>query len=135
MDESELYSEVVKTLRNVKSAEQLDWANPCANEVSENMFYFAGKRNRLYHLTVQNHCNPWLLLSQVYDRLYVGNGLSAKSVEYLKSLGITHLINSAHPDDAVPLQMKVDVDEDQLNDAGIKYLGLQLADDDDQDIR
>ena len=41
MDESELYSEVVKTLRNVKSAEQLDWANPCANEVSEYMFYFA----------------------------------------------------------------------------------------------
>ena len=34
---------------------------------------------------------------EVYDRIYVGNRLSALDVEYMKKLGITHLLNCAHP--------------------------------------
>ena len=34
---------------------------------------------------------------EVYDRIFVGNRLSALDVEYMKKLGITHLLNCAHP--------------------------------------
>ena len=35
---------------------------------------------------------------QIDAGLYVGNGHAATSVPYLTSLGITHLLNAAHPD-------------------------------------
>ena len=34
---------------------------------------------------------------EVYDRIFVGNRLSALDVKYMKKLGITHLLNCAHP--------------------------------------
>ena len=68
----------------------------------------------------------------MYDGLYVGNGLSAQSLEYLKSQGISHLLNSACPGpDTI---MGVSVDEDRLAEAGIQYLGLKLDDNPEQEI-
>jgi len=36
---------------------------------------------------------------EVYDRLYVGNRVAATNTEFLKKIGITHLLNTAHPGD------------------------------------
>jgi len=69
---------------------------------------------------------------EVYDRIFVGNRLSALDVEYMKKLGITHLLNCAHPGPEVI--MSVNVDEAALAEAGIKYLGLNLDDNEDQEI-
>ena len=48
-----------------------------------------------------NSCNPldWNGPSahEVYERLFVGNNHAARDISFLKSLGVTHLINAAHP--------------------------------------
>ena len=64
--------------------------------------------------------------NEVYERLYVGNMMAALSSEYLKSLGITHLLNAPHPgsDDEVPgpKVCNVHVNEEKLAEAGINFL-------------
>eukprot|EP00090_Calanus_glacialis_P036585 TRINITY_DN6252_c0_g1_i2.p1 TRINITY_DN6252_c0_g1~~TRINITY_DN6252_c0_g1_i2.p1 ORF type:complete len:225 (+),score=56.90 TRINITY_DN6252_c0_g1_i2:3-677(+) len=110
--------EVNKTLRNIKCCNPLNWNGPSAHEVD--------------------------------DRLYVGNGHAARSVPYLTSLGITHLLNAAHPGDNVELvplapgvnnlisgpncSMSITPDTEALKAANIEYIGLQLADENTQEI-
>ena len=53
-------------------------------------------------------------------------------MSYLSSLGITHLLNCAHP--GPEAAMSVEVDQQQLRQADIEYLGLQLADESQQEI-
>ena len=69
---------------------------------------------------------------QVYDGLFIGNHKAALSVSYLSSLGITHLLNCAHP--GPEEAMSVEVNEEELRRANIEYLGLQLADESYQAI-
>lgn len=69
---------------------------------------------------------------EVYDRIFVGNRLSATDVDYMKKLGITHLLNCAHP--GPEEAMSVYVDEAVVGKAGIKYLGLKLDDAPGQEI-
>lgn len=64
--------------------------------------------------------------------MYIGNHQAALSVSYLSSLGITHLLNCAHP--GPEAAMSVEVDQQQLRQADIEYLGLQLADESQQEI-
>jgi len=107
-EEAEIYLEAKKILRTIKPCSPLDWSGPSANEV--------------------------------YERLYVGNRFSALSIEYLKSLGITHLLNAAHGDaeytdsNYSAYACKVNVNEENLAKAGIKYLGLKLEDNEEQEI-
>ncbi|XP_003708359.2 dual specificity protein phosphatase 3 isoform X2 [Megachile rotundata] len=61
---------------------------------------------------------------EVYPGIYIGDAATAKNIEYLKMLGITHLLNAA--------QGKkfgfVNTDESYYINTTIKYLGLPLAD-------
>jgi len=69
--------------------------------------------------------------SEVYPRLYIGNRLAASNQEVLDRLGITHLLNAAHPgpDNCMT------VDCSNINTHRISYLGLQLSDENEEDIR
>merc|ERR1711892_997788 len=81
-------------------------------------------------------CNPLIWngpsAHEVDNRLFIGNGHAARSVPYLTSLGITHLLNAAHP--GPDCSMSVNPDTEALQSAKIEYLGLQLADENTQEI-
>ena len=64
------------------------------------------------------------------EALFIGNHQAAQSIPYLKSLGITHLLNCAHPGPEEAISVEVDCDD--LKKANISYLGLQLADESGQ---
>ena len=64
------------------------------------------------------------------EALFIGNHQAAQSIPYLRSLGITHLLNCAHPGPEEAIS--VDVNCDHLKEANISYLGLQLADESSQ---
>ena len=64
------------------------------------------------------------------EALFIGNHQAAQSVAYMKSLGITHLLNCAHPGPEEAIS--VEVNSDDLKEADISYLGLQLADESSQ---
>jgi len=70
----------------------------------------------------------------VAESLFIGNHQAAQSISYLNSLGITHLLNCAHPLSGPEAAISVPVDIDQLKEANITYLGLQLADESSQEI-
>ena len=74
--------EVNKTLRTVWCCNQLLPNSPSAHEVIN--IHSSTWDIHFYHL-------------QVCERLFVGNGQAATSIPYLSSLGITHLLNAAHP--------------------------------------
>eukprot|EP00092_Neocalanus_flemingeri_P018678 GFUD01020227.1.p1 GENE.GFUD01020227.1~~GFUD01020227.1.p1 ORF type:complete len:192 (+),score=66.17 GFUD01020227.1:103-678(+) len=106
--------------------------------MEENNAEEAQQRIKEVNKTLRNIkcCNPlqWNSPSahEVDDRLYVGNGHAASSVPYLSSLGITHLLNAAHP--GPDCSMSVSPDTTALQAAQIEYLGLQLADEASQEI-
>ena len=110
------FDEARKVLRSVKSCNKMFWGAPSANQV------------RLRASCVLYN----ILISQVYEGLFIGNREAALSVSYLSSLGITHLLNCAHP--GPKEAMSVDVSEEELRLANIQYLGLQLADESYQEI-
>ena len=64
------------------------------------------------------------------EALFIGNHQAAQSVAYMKSLGITHLLNCAHPGPEEAISVEVNCDD--LKEADISYLGLQLADESSQ---
>lgn len=57
---------------------------------------------------------------EIYPNLYVGNGGAAKNIEYLKSIGVTHVVNMA--------EGEVDTDANFYQEENIKYLGVSIAD-------
>eukprot|EP00092_Neocalanus_flemingeri_P017699 GFUD01019147.1.p1 GENE.GFUD01019147.1~~GFUD01019147.1.p1 ORF type:complete len:196 (+),score=67.54 GFUD01019147.1:134-721(+) len=76
-------------------------------------------------------------VSEVYPRLHLGNRIVAKNPERMTELGITHLLNAAHP--GTNTSMSVDCQTvldcvDVNNKAKICYLGLKLSDNSSQDI-
>jgi len=68
--------------------------------------------------------------NEVAEALFIGNHQAAQSIAYLKSLGITHLLNCAHPGPEQAISVEVNCDD--LKEANISYLGLQLADESSQ---
>ena len=64
------------------------------------------------------------------EALFIGNHQAAQSIPYLKSLGITPLLNCAHPGPEEAISVEVNCDD--LKKANISYLGLQLADESGQ---
>ena len=64
------------------------------------------------------------------EALFIGNHQAAQSIAYLKSLGITHLLNCAHPGPEEAISVEVNCED--LKEANISYLGLQLADESSQ---
>jgi len=57
---------------------------------------------------------------EVWPNLFVGNGEAAENKEYLKKVGITHIVNMAEDD--------VDTDASYYIGDNIQYLGMPLAD-------
>lgn len=57
---------------------------------------------------------------EIYPNLFVGNGSAAKNIEYLKLIGVTHVVNMAECD--------VDTDANFYQQENIKYLGVSIAD-------
>ncbi|XP_054008331.1 dual specificity protein phosphatase 3 isoform X1 [Hylaeus anthracinus] len=61
---------------------------------------------------------------EVYPGIYIGDAATAKNKNYLKMLGITHLLNSAEGNRFG----FVNTDKSYYQDTTIRYLGLPLAD-------
>lgn len=57
---------------------------------------------------------------EVYPNLFVGNAEAAENLEYLKKIGITHVVNMAEED--------VDTDASTYEDTAIQYLGIAIVD-------
>eukprot|EP00092_Neocalanus_flemingeri_P083291 GFUD01104518.1.p1 GENE.GFUD01104518.1~~GFUD01104518.1.p1 ORF type:complete len:210 (-),score=65.12 GFUD01104518.1:79-708(-) len=76
------------------------------------------------------YCNMEPDADQVYTNLYVGNGKSVKTLSYLKSLGITHVVNAAEGDWVA----SVTVDRDAYKENGLEYFGMLCNDMDTVDI-
>lgn len=61
---------------------------------------------------------------EVYPGIYIGDGATAKNKEYLKRLGITHLLNTAEGRRCG----FVNTNSDYYRNTTIKYLGLAIMD-------
>uniref|UniRef100_T1JBI6 Dual specificity protein phosphatase n=1 Tax=Strigamia maritima TaxID=126957 RepID=T1JBI6_STRMM len=61
---------------------------------------------------------------EVYPGIFIGDGMTATTKEYLKSIGITHVINTAQGHKIA----QVDTNEHYYSTSGIKFLGLRLMD-------
>ncbi|XP_014476418.1 PREDICTED: dual specificity protein phosphatase 3-like [Dinoponera quadriceps] len=61
---------------------------------------------------------------EVYPRIYIGNGVTAKNKKYLEMLGITHLLNAAEG----KRFGFVNTDSDYYADTNIKYYGILVTD-------
>lgn len=59
------------------------------------------------------------------SKTFIYSSEAAKNLEFLKSIGITHLLNAAQGNDFL---MTVNTNADYYKDSGIKYLGLELID-------
>ena len=70
-------------------------------------------------------------MTEVYPNMFVGNRLAATNLKLLRSQGITHLLNAAHPGPGNSMT----VDCSHIQESEIVYLGLQLSDDSTEDIR
>lgn len=57
---------------------------------------------------------------EIHPNLFVGNGSAAKNIEYLKLVGITHVINMA--------EGEVDTNADFYQKDNIEYLGVSITD-------
>lgn len=64
---------------------------------------------------------------EIQPNLFVGNGSAAKNIEYLKLIGITHVINMA--------EGEVDTDANFYREENIKYLGVSITDSPSAKIR
>lgn len=65
-----------------------------------------------------------LCMDECYPGLYIGDIGAAKNKEYLKTVGITHVLNTAQGNKFA----MVDTEADYYQDVGIRYLGLKLLD-------
>ncbi|XP_020287764.1 dual specificity protein phosphatase 3 isoform X2 [Pseudomyrmex gracilis] len=61
---------------------------------------------------------------EVYPGIYIGNGTTAKNKRYLKTLGITHILNAAEG----KRFGFVNTDSNYYADTTMKYLGLPIKD-------
>uniref|UniRef100_A0A8D8PVY1 Dual specificity protein phosphatase n=1 Tax=Cacopsylla melanoneura TaxID=428564 RepID=A0A8D8PVY1_9HEMI len=61
---------------------------------------------------------------EVYPNIFLSDGLTAKNKEYLKRIGVTHVVNAAK---GRKFGM-VNTTSDYYKDVGIKFLGLELMD-------
>lgn len=57
---------------------------------------------------------------EIHPNLFVGNGSAAKNLQYLKLIGVTHVVNMA--------EGEVDTDASYYQDHDIKYLGVSISD-------
>ncbi|KAK3888921.1 hypothetical protein Pcinc_007051 [Petrolisthes cinctipes] len=65
-----------------------------------------------------------LCMDECYPGLYIGDIGAAKNKEFLKKVGITHVLNTAQGNKFA----MVDTEADYYKDVGIQYLGLKLLD-------
>ncbi|XP_047494727.1 dual specificity protein phosphatase 3-like [Penaeus chinensis] len=65
-----------------------------------------------------------MCMDECYPGLYIGDLGAAKNKDYLKQVGITHVVNTAQGNKFAT----VDTDEAYYTDVGIKYLGMKLLD-------
>ncbi|XP_045614782.1 dual specificity protein phosphatase 3 [Procambarus clarkii] len=63
-------------------------------------------------------------MDECYPGLYIGDLAAAKNKEYLKKVGITHVLNAAQGNKFAT----VDTDAEFYKDVGIKYMGMKLLD-------
>merc|ERR1712013_422035 len=68
--------------------------------------------------------------NEVYPGLFVGNGKSVLDVNYLKSHGITHVVNMAEGDTVMPIRP----DREEYNKNNISYYGAACSNEDEDDI-
>ncbi|KAJ8686348.1 hypothetical protein QAD02_022142 [Eretmocerus hayati] len=61
---------------------------------------------------------------EVYPRIYIGDGITAKNKQYLQRIGITHVLNAA---EGKKFGM-VNTSSDYYRETGMRYLGLQMLD-------
>ncbi|XP_065207341.1 dual specificity protein phosphatase 3 [Planococcus citri] len=62
--------------------------------------------------------------NEVYPNLFISDAEAAKNIEYLKEIGVTHVLNTAEGDRFG----MVNTNADYYKGSGIKYLGLPLKD-------
>ncbi|KAK8743254.1 hypothetical protein OTU49_001329 [Cherax quadricarinatus] len=63
-------------------------------------------------------------MDECYPGIYIGDLAAAKNKDYLKMIGITHVLNAAQGNKFAT----VDTDAEFYKDVGIKYMGIKLLD-------
>ncbi|XP_012228253.1 dual specificity protein phosphatase 3-like [Linepithema humile] len=81
---------------------------------------FNSNLDNLQHYRAQQEID----CDEVYPGIYIGDGTTARNKEYLKMLGITHLLNAAEGRRCG----FVNTDSNYYRDTPIKYLGLTVMD-------
>jgi atypical dual specificity phosphatase len=96
-------------------------------------------------LLTDSGCFPGECVHEIQPRLFLGNEQMAKSYKYLKRLGITHVVNAAHPPSVSYRQPEtlefstltsgfVDTGKKYYKDLGIIYHGICIRDEMSFDI-
>lgn len=76
---------------------------------------------------VVNDVKFYVDCDEIYPNLFVGNGSAARNLEYLKLIGITHIINMA--------EGEVDTNADFYREDNIEYFGVSISDSPGTNIR
>lgn len=69
---------------------------------------------------IVNNVKFYVDCDEIHPNLFVGNGSAAQNLDYLKLLGITHVVNMA--------EGEVDTNENYYRTDNIKYLGVSITD-------
>nr|CAD7260239.1 unnamed protein product [Timema shepardi] len=73
---------------------------------------------------VQDRLNAGVDCDEVYPHIFIGDAGAAQNKQYLKRLGVTHVLNTAEGNRFG----MVNTNEGYYRDSGIKYMGVHLLD-------
>ena len=82
--------------------------------------------------TVEVESLAGAMVSEVHPRLLLANRVVASNAERLRELGVTHVVNAAHPGAGTAMSLDCSGVAAMV---GAAYLGLQLSDTSSQDLR
>jgi len=72
---------------------------------------------------------------EVFPGIIIGGKAAARNKQYLRLLGVTHVLNTAEQGVGYLSQGTVNLDKDYYKPVGIEYKGLKLVDIDQTNIR